>query len=328
MFQNFISSLEKVQRFDRVAKSTELEFGEVGTGDGKGELALRVPSGEAFTLEERGAHQLLAQWGIPADHFERLSRPLQIAELRYFAERQPRTLTLRATGELDGEHPAIRSVMSSRYTPFDNVDVLRVIEPYLERFDLSRSSVTRDEMVLALTLREEHDVSLRRTGDVVKAGLTLRNSEVGTMSLGVDVSAWRLVCLNGLILPSSRVSISQRHIWIDRRGFEKQLLTAIEGIADLGRGVVDRLRASHSLHLPNLDPDDGKLQASVTRILRREGVWNQTFRTEAEIALGSEEEASLFGLVQFMTGRFAKDAPEDVRLNRERAAGRLLSLTA
>lgn len=328
MFQSFVNQLEAVRRLDRVVRSTEFEVGEVVQADTTKRLALKVPDTDPLVFEERGEHQLLAQWGIPPNHFARLPRELQVAELSHFTRERPKTLTLRATAATDEGYPAIRSVMSARYTAFDNADVLRAIEPHLDRFDLQRSHIDRDEMVLALMLREEYDVSLRQVGDIVKAGLTLRNSEVGTMSLGVELSTWRLACLNGMILPTDGVSISQRHIWIDRERFETQLLAAVENAGVQGRSLVERLRAAHSLMLPNLDPDEGKLQASVVRALRREGIWSETFREKAEAVLGSDEEASLFGLVQFLTGSWAKKEGEDVRLTRERAAGRILALAA
>jgi len=59
--------------------------------------------------------------------------------------------------------------MSSRYSPFDNEEVLRAIEPLLDRFELQRPHVDRDEMVLALTLR--------------------KRDAVGCLDLG-----WRFVC--------------------------------------------------------------------------------------------------------------------------------------
>jgi len=92
--------------------------------------------------------------------------------------------------------------------------------------------------------------------------------------------------------------------------------------------LIDRLRKTHELPLPNLDPDAGRLQAEVARILRREGIWSQTFRTEAEQVLGSTEEASVFGLIQHLTGAWAKSQGEEMRLARERAAGRVMEIAA
>lgn len=174
VFQSYVNQLAAVRRFDHGVRSPDC-----------------------------GEHQLLSQWSVPPIHFARLPRELQVAELTHFTKNQPKTLTLRVTGEHTGDnYPAIRSVMSARYTPFDNAEVLRAIEPHLDRFELQRSHIGRDDMVLALTLREEYDVSLRKVGGTVKAGLTLRNSEVGTMSLGVELSTWRLACLNGLVMPT------------------------------------------------------------------------------------------------------------------------------
>lgn len=327
MFQQFFPDLEAVRRFDKVVDSKEIEIGEVQQEGGGSRLALEFPGGDVAVLEERGEAQFLGQWGVPHDHWSRLPFNLQVAELVHFTRHSPKTLTYRAVEAAGAEYPSIRSVMSSRYSPFDSRDVLRLIEPHVAGFEIARHAISRDEMVLSLTLPQEHDVSLRKVGDVVKAGLTLRNSEVGTMALGVELSLWRLACLNGMQISSS-VSVHKRHIWISREEFIHELHGVIVQAADVGRSTVARLRAAHQVLLPNLDPDEGKVQREVVAVLRREAIWNQTFRENAERALGSDEEASLFGLIQFLTGSFAKSAPADVRLARERAAGRLLTLAA
>lgn len=328
MFTEFINRLESVTRFDLVTRSKDIKVGEVELPSGATQLAINAPTGEILTLEPRAQAQFLGQWDIPPSHFSRLPRDLQAAELTHFSRSQPKDLTLRAVREHGDKYPTARAVLSDKYTAFDNSDVLRAVEPYLSGFELQRPDIHRDEMVLVATRPELHDVSARRVGDLVKAGLMIRNSEVGEMALGVEFTLWRLRCLNGLISPQAEVSVRQRHIWIDRKGFEIQLKNAVANVMEIGETMIRQLRASHDLALPNLDPDAGKLQGEVVKLLRREGVWTRDFQRAATEALAGQEEASVFGLVQFLTGPFAKNAGLAERVARERVAGKLMALAA
>ncbi|MBI2942761.1 MAG: hypothetical protein HYY25_01050 [Candidatus Wallbacteria bacterium] len=326
MFTEFINNLARIERFDRAVSSRDIKVGEVEAASGAPQLAIQVPTGETLTLEPRARAQLLGQWQIPAPYFDRLPRQLQAAELTHFTRSQPKELTVRAVHEPSADGSAARAFLSGKYTAFDNTDVLQAVEPYLASFEVQRPDIHRDEMVLVATRPEVHDVSTRRVGDLVKVGLQIRNSEVGEMSVGVDFVLWRLACLNGLVSPQAEVSIRQRHIWIDRRAFVVQLRNAVANVAEIGEGMVRQLRAAHDLALPNLDPDAGKLQGEVVRMLKREGVWTREFQKAATEALSSQEEASLFGLVQFLTGAYAKQAGLAERISRERLAGKLMAL--
>ena len=328
MFQQYVDRLAQVQRFDRVVSSRDIQVGEVSTPGGGTRLAVQVPSGEALTLEPKAQIQLLGQWQIPPDHFSRLPRQLQAAELSHFTRAQPKGLTIRAVTEVSDRYPAARAVLSDRYTPFDNTDVLQVVTQYLEGFEIQRPDVHRDEMVIVATRPEVHDVSTRRLGDIVKTGLMIRNSEVGEGCAAVEFILWRLRCLNGLICPQAEVSVRQRHIWVNRHAFQVQLKNATSNVLEIGEGMVRQLRASHDLLLPNLDPDDGKLQAEVAKVLRREGIWTRQFQQVATEALAGQEEASVFGLIQFITGAYAKNQGLVERSARERAAGKLMELAS
>ena len=328
MFTEFINRLAQVQRFDRVVSSRDVQVGEVSTPGGGTRLAIQVPTGEALPLEPRAHSQLLGQWQIPPDHFSRLPRQLQAAELTHFTRTHPRDLTVRAVQEPSADGAVARAFLSGRYTSFDNVEVLKTVEPYLAGFEIQRPDVFRDEMVVVATRPEIHDVSTRRVGDLVKTGIQIRNSEVGEMAVGIDFLVWRLVCLNGAVSPQAEVSVRQRHIWIDRRAFVVQLRNAVANVAEIGEAMIRQLRAAHDLALPNLDPDAGKLQGQVVQMFKREGVWTRAFQQSAVEALSGQEEASLFGLVQFVTGRFAKEAGLADRIARERLAGKLMTLAS
>jgi hypothetical protein len=328
MFREILSHINKIERFDRILNTSGLKVGEVETPGGATQLAFRLPSDEVVTMEPRAQAQLLSNWRVPAEHFDRLPRELQAAELTHFATRQPKELTFRAVTQPGGAIPAIRAALSGKYTPFDNAEVLETVTPHVEGYELARPDVQRDEMAIVLVRPEAHDVSKRQVGDLVKTGITIRNSEIGTMSLGVDFTAWRLACLNGMIRPTSEVTVRQRHIWIDRKSFAIQLRHAVMQAHELGMAIVHGLRAAHDFALPNLDPDEGKLQREIVGLLRREGLYNRDFAREVSEVVGVKEEGSVFGLIQFLTGDYAKRAEMSERMARERVAGRILDFVA
>lgn len=328
MFQPIITRLSSVRRFDIASSSKEMEVGEVETVGGGTALAVQV-AGQALTLEPRAQSQLLSQWSIPGDHFDRLPRELQAAELNHFRVKAPKDLTVRAV-QNGHPTPSARAFVSGKYEAFDTTEALMVAQASLTgEWAVAEDKVERDEARVLIVQPQEHDVSARRTGDLVKLGLSIRNSEVGTGALGVEFCTFRLVCLNGMIAQQAAVSVKQRHIWIDKQSFRIQLKNAVQNVAEIGQAIIQQMRASHDLLLPNLDPDADNLRRKVFGILRRHGMGTKDFLAQAEQALGREEEASVFGLAQFITNGYAKRQPTVMqRLGVERVAGELMALAA
>ena len=324
MFEAIRANLNAVRRFDHVIRSKSLEYGEVETPSGAKALAVQV-DGKVMTFEENGVSQLVRQWAIPPDHFQRLPRDLQVAELSHFGMRDDKMLTLRTVENGDGNK--IRATLSGRYSPFDSHDYLEAVEPVLSGWEISRDTYNRDELTLIVTKPQEFDVSTRKVGDIVKIGLTLRNNELGQGSASVDFSLWRLMCLNGAQMATSEVSVRQRHMYFNRQTFAGVMRNAVQNAASIGMGMVESLRASHTLALPNLDPDEGKLQKAVLKVLRENQAWGKEVQSYVKDQLGTKEEASLFGLVQIITGPWAKSASNlTTRNDRERVGGALLEL--
>ena len=329
MFQQFISRLQQVERFDRVVNTAAIKYGAVEGKGGHSRLALQLPSSEVIALEERAQAQLGNQFGIPAPHLERLPVELAVEELQHFSKNAPRDITIRAIQEPGQVVPMARAILSGKYEPFDSHQVLESIEPYLEDgFQVSSSHVERDEMRMLVTMPgRDFDVSSRRVGDIVKAGLMISNSEVGTMSLRAEFSLLRLVCTNGMSASDFKAT-RVRHIYVDRADFIAKLRECVANAGQVGEQIARRLEATHQLQLPDLNPDNGKLQREVVSILRRENLATQAFLQDAEKAL-AEGERTLFELVQHVSDNqrlSSSRLPE--RVHRERVAGRLMALAA
>lgn len=327
MFKAIISKLRQITRFDRIVNSAALTVGEVEGQNGKSALALQLPTSEVVVLNDHAKGQLAAQWGVPSAHLDRLPNELAAEEIHHFARSAPRDITIRAIQEPGEMYPAARAVLSGKYQPFDTHEVLEAIEPHVQGFDVSSSSMGRDEARMLLTLPgHAYDVSSRKAGDICRAGIMISNSEVGTMALRVEFSLLRLVCTNGMT--SSEFEATRiRHIHIDREGFIQKLRECVARAGEVGAQIARRVAATHSLMLRDLNPDNGKLQREVVSILRRENVWTQTLQREAEQALIDSGELSLFSLIQHLTDNVRLSAaPLSERVRMERIAGRLAAL--
>lgn len=99
---------------------------------------------------------------------------------------------------LDGN---ARAFLSDRYQRIDNFDVANVtLQAFAEHKDLEvvSSEITENRLYIKATLRSlTRTVKSKRVGDVVEAGVTVINSEVGLGAVAVQPFARFLFCLNG-----------------------------------------------------------------------------------------------------------------------------------
>jgi hypothetical protein len=100
---------------------------------------------------------------------------------------------------LDGR---VRAFMSDRYRRLDNLDLmeLSVIPVLMDTPGLSFQTASLTPELLhinALLPTLEAEI---KVGDIVQAGVAIRNSEVGKASLSVTPRVWRLQCMNGLLV--------------------------------------------------------------------------------------------------------------------------------
>lgn len=164
-------------------------------------LVWDTPTGETDEGKVRPhAHGQIAQrLGIPKTYYDRLGKEfpalLDQNVNGWFAHKPER----RMVRLLDGH---VRAFLSDRYRRMDNYDLMtQAIVPVLREVPGLHFQVAH------LTPEKLHINALLpgltaevRVGDVVQAGVAIRNSEVGSGSLFVAPRVWRLSCLNGLLV--------------------------------------------------------------------------------------------------------------------------------
>lgn len=158
---------------------------------------------------ERCINQIAARVGIPRGYAQRLQEqaPELMAEnINHWFQKTPEVRMLRTYQ--NGTNVG-RAFLSQKYRALDNEDMMVAVLPQMQKAGCEIRSAEATEKRLyiqAVFPKVQGEVTV---GDVVQAGVTVSNSEVGAGSLRVEPLLYRLVCKNGMILPSA---LKKHHI--------------------------------------------------------------------------------------------------------------------
>lgn len=161
---------------------------------------------ESFGIRETGHQQLASFTKIPMEYYRKMREeaPALLADnlnTWLHAGNEPRLIRT-----LDRN---VRAFLSPRYRMIDNYDVASAALPAMKQAAMTvvSSEVTDSHLYLKATaerLRATIDTPFRR-GQIVQAGLTLMNSEIGHGSVRVEPLLFILACLNGAIVQDQAV---------------------------------------------------------------------------------------------------------------------------
>jgi hypothetical protein len=161
------------------------------------EHSITLPSLGRYELTPYAERQLATKIGIPAKfwdttlEYDGLREQTVNTMLAQRPERKAMVRTLDSTA---------RAILSDRYRPIDNMFVLNAIWPTLQQYpDLQFNSTSLTDRRMYLQVSFPSLEAEIQKGDVVRAGLTFTNSEVGSGAVNAELTVWRLVCSNGMI---------------------------------------------------------------------------------------------------------------------------------
>jgi len=293
---------------------------------------------ERLDLSGWATTQACQRLGIPAQYFVRCPPPLRDVQFNHWLwkaanepddehlpeEDEESGLSNRSSADglrpwlLRGKEGTVRAVLSDRYAPLDNADLLATLTPLLEgRFEVKTLLLTPESLHLRLV-----DPRLAREvlpDDRLMVGLHVANSEVGRRSVTVDALVYRLVCQNGLIrLVKGRSLLRQRHVSWDRPRFQDALSRSLSEAITAGAGLIERLSLATRMPVPDVE--------GVILALSRQAGLTQRVQDgvrRALLATAAPQQETVYGFVQALT-LTAQDLPPDDRYDLEVAAGRLL----
>jgi len=101
------------------------------------------------------------------------------------------------------------TIVSRRYTVLPNEEVLKLIEEAGYKTHDVKYSNNGNALYATLLSERVHAV---RIGDIVKAGVLVRNSIDASTGFGVDMYTERLKCLNGAVSRGQEITWSRKHI--------------------------------------------------------------------------------------------------------------------
>jgi len=187
---------QKETKKDFMSPSDHLEM--ALNADGKFEV--QVADFGAYEVNDLFHQQVGTHYQIPKPYYERIRKDYpELLETTLNAHLQ-RTKDKRLVRTLDG---TARAFLSASYRPLDNVDlalnaVIPAVGDMLEtmRFE---AQITDTRMYIKMIMKQVQGEVTK--GDIVEAGVMIKNSEVGFSSLSIEPFVNRIVCMNGLVIP-------------------------------------------------------------------------------------------------------------------------------
>ena len=185
----------------------------------------RAPRMPIITMEGSNGHSRLAiadhahsqiaeATGIPLAYYRRMATDapdLMAANVnRWFADDQSRRMVRTIRPDGIGSIPTMRALLSDRYRPLDNYQLLESVLPILHVHGISVESceVTEKKLYLkAVNKRQTLDV---KVGEAVQAGIMISNSEIGFGSLAIQPLVYTLRCTNGMVMQDA--SLKRNHV--------------------------------------------------------------------------------------------------------------------
>jgi hypothetical protein len=206
--------------------------------DGKVLVDIDRPDGSAqtFALNDYCLGQVSNDLSIPKGYFDRMrsdAPDLLVTNVNHWLAHEPNRRILRGYKPQEGEAYGVgRAFVSSGYKRLDYIEIARRIFPVFKDvpgLTFHQAQITDTKLYLRAVLPGlQYDVNpefrpvghvpgeyVKATGglavgDVLQAGIEIRNSEVGAGQLEINPFVFRLICLNGMVV--REYGVQRRHV--------------------------------------------------------------------------------------------------------------------
>jgi|SRR5450759_677610 len=205
----------------------------------RGELLVSVDGAKPHYLSPWAETDLCNWLGIPVKYFRECPAELKRLQIEFLVKNR---LSDKNRWRVRMRNKTVRAFVSEHYQPFDNSKVISLWEeggdPKLFDYEL----MLDDTFFFLRALAQDEAFSQKQLGGL-RAGVFIRNSEVGRSALAMGASVYRLICKNGMVeVFEKHPPIYQRHIWIDETELTKRLDEAVFGALELAQHTTHRLQ--------------------------------------------------------------------------------------
>ena len=211
----------------------------------------------------------------------------------------------------------IRGVLSTRYSTLDTPDILDVL---LNSTDFGTAKVKGHYLSPErFHLRLTEDTKLFNKDDLFP-GIQIDSSDVGRSTLRVQFLIYKLVCTNGMVVPTKgSVFFEQKHIGITKDEFREGLIAATKQFGEAQKDIIPLIKAAKNklIDINGFNDEDYVRHISSLTHLG-------TDQSQAVYELLNERyEPTMWGLANTLT-EYAQSHTLERRLEIERTAGGLL----
>lgn len=175
-------------------------------------------NGESYGIRPHAHAQIAFDAGIPKPYYDRMLKDapdLLASNVNRWFRQEPKKRMVRT---LDRD---VRGFLSDRYRALDNLDLVESAFPVLAERDAQLLSAELTETRLYLKFADPRITApapnARKVGDLVSAGVVIRNSEIGHGALALEALMYQYSCANGAIM-----GISLKKFHVGRRAEEDQ----------------------------------------------------------------------------------------------------------
>lgn len=295
-------------------------------------VVLEVPNEGSFHIKVLAHDQIGGRAGIPSKYYDRMQAeaPQLLADnVNTWFRLHPEKRMVRTLG------PDVRAFLSNRYNRIENEEIAEVALPALQQIPdvkIVSAEVTDTRLYIqAVAPRLEGQV---KKGDVVQAGVVISNSEVGAGAVSVARMNWRLICLNGMIMPDKfrayhvgRQIEDTETLWQDdtRKAEDRSILLKVR---DMVRAAVDAQEFAKTIGKMRALTEgqiEGNPEEVIEVLCQKVGV-NESERSGILRSLIKGGDLSAWGMVNAFTAQAHEAKDYDRAVEFEAAGGQLLEL--
>lgn len=265
---------------------------------------------------------------LPVDYFKKLfeDNPQRFSEQLNFHLQNGKGLSRKfrmVKGKENGDPTMIRGIVSEKYIPYDDLDVLSIFvdaSKHLPEFEVMNNFSNDNMMFLRIgfpSTSRSFGTTIDGKDDKNFLALDLLNSEVGTTSIIANPSIFRLVCTNGMVQKTADYGLfKQRHIHINPVAVNEGLRHSIILGVNEGNEMLENFEQSRKIKIDN----PYEVLDRYGKSARMSNKMIESLKDNFEI----EREKSLFAVVNAFTRTATQINNIERRLELEKYASKVL----
>ncbi|MFW6030264.1 MAG: DUF932 domain-containing protein [Halanaerobiales bacterium] len=224
-----------------------------------------------------------------------------------------------------------RAILSDRYSPFDNDQLVDVINEALTKSQYKYEIIEYQNDDLTASIRitfpdteTDVDYSKRSKGDVLKAAVMIMNSEVGKRGIYIMPVVYRVVCSNGMTVWQSlgnKKDFYRKHVGLTEQGVYDFAITAFDEAMDSAYNSITKFKDLQKINVE--DPE-----TEIKKLLSRNKIPKRLIEKVQERHQAKwMGDKTIFSIVNAVTN-VARDLKIDDKIDLENAAGNILANAA